>query len=144
MSGIRACGSKPPLRPSRYLMSLDTSPSRAPMLPQPPRVLCREPSENSSVTWKISPPSSVKIIREAFSRNFGSIYACQVSGGSRTCASASTTSYRWLIVDLRSNALAFSKNRATAKGGGAAQCLPRADGGLDKGQKCAGLLAREG
>ena len=62
MSMMRACGSKPPLRPSRYGTRVSTSPSREPIEPSRPSVAGslprrRRPKSKVSSTKKLSLPS---------------------------------------------------------------------------------------
>src|ERR1043166_741886 len=60
ISGMRACGSNPPLRPSRYSIVLDaTTPCRAPTPPAPPSPACALPRICSSMTRRSLPSLSL-------------------------------------------------------------------------------------
>jgi hypothetical protein len=91
MSGMRACGSNPPGRPSTYFIvaSAATSPCRDPMAPMTPKPFWLPRTCPS--TRRRSLPSVSMTIRGARSRKLGSMYLSQMSTGSSTWPSASMT-----------------------------------------------------
>src|ERR1043166_4504655 len=98
MSTMRACGSKPPVRPSAYfrLPGL-TMPCRAPTDPRLP--IPRGLPSSLPSTLSRSLPLSSMTNRGRRSRNSGSMYLSQRSRGSRMCPSASITLYARVIGD---------------------------------------------
>src|SRR5262245_4662437 len=96
MSTMRACGSKPPLRPSAYFRVLGlTIPCRAPTEPRLP--IPRGLPSSLPSTLRRSLPFSSITNRGRRSRNSGSMYVSQRSSGSRMWPSASTTLYLRVI-----------------------------------------------
>src|SRR6185295_8941718 len=98
MSTMRACGSKPPLRPSAYFRVPGlTMPCRAPTEPRLP--IPRGLPSSLPSTLRRSLPLSSMTNRGRRSRNSGSIYRSHRSSGSRIWPSASTTLYARAIAD---------------------------------------------
>src|SRR5437870_1749851 len=98
MSTMRACGSKPPLRPSAYFRVPGlTIPCRAPTEPRLP--IPRGLPSSLPSTLRRSLPLSSMTNRGRRSRNFGSMYRSHRSSGSRIWPSASTTLYVRAIPD---------------------------------------------
>src|SRR5439155_15368435 len=97
---MRAWGSKPPGRPSLYIIvSASTDPSRAPTAPSRPSPFGLPRIFPS--TSKRSLPLSPMIRRGARSRYAGSMYRSQRSRGSRMWPSASMTLYVRAMARLR-------------------------------------------
>src|SRR5215475_2886995 len=100
MSTMRACGSKPPLRPSAYFkVPALTIPCRAPTEPRLP--IPRGLPSSLPSTLSRSLPFSSMTNRGRRSRNSGSMYLSHRSSGSRMWPSASTTLYARVIGSLR-------------------------------------------
>src|ERR1700682_490513 len=98
MSTMRACGSKPPLRPSAYFRVPGlTIPCRAPTEPRLP--IPRGLPSSLPSTLRRSLPLSSMTNRGRRSRNSGSMYRSHRSSGSRIWPSASTTLYVRAIPD---------------------------------------------
>src|SRR5438445_6351068 len=98
MSTMRACRSKPPLRPSAYFRVPGLSiPCRAPTEPRLP--IPRGLPSSLPSTLRRSLPLSSMTNRGRRSRNSGSMYLSHRSSGSRIWPSASTTLYVAAIPD---------------------------------------------
>src|SRR5690242_4132625 len=96
MSTMRACGSKPPLRPSAYFRVPGlTMPCRAPTDPRLP--IPRGLPSSLPSTLRRSLPFSSMTNRGRRSRNSGSMYLSHRSRGSRMWPSASTALYARVI-----------------------------------------------
>src|SRR5215470_8442135 len=96
MSAMRACGSKPPLRPSAYLrLSSLTAPCRTPTAPRLP--IPRGLPSSLPSTLRRSLPLSSMTNRGRRSRYSGSMYLSHRSRGSRMWPSASMALYARVI-----------------------------------------------